>query len=160
MTNPMRIWYMGGLRTGREVASNDRFGIDPIEFPLCGDRLMRVLRVYVPLPLRQQVLDELHASHFGINRTKSLAISYCWWEGIVRDIENMANDCNKCQSICGLVQLKCRLIVGKTQRVHVDFAGPFLGGVYFFILVDSYTKWLEVCFLDKITATRTIEICR
>ncbi|XP_060114074.1 uncharacterized protein K02A2.6-like [Heteronotia binoei] len=28
-------------------------------------------------------------------------------------------------------------------RLHIDFAGPFQGQI-FFILVDAYTKWLEV----------------
>ena len=29
------------------------------------------------------------------------------------------------------------------KRIHVDFAGPFLGS-YFMVVVDAHSKWLEV----------------
>lgn len=45
------------------------------------------------------------------------------------------------------------------ERIHVDFAGPFLGH-YFFILVDSYTKWPEMHIVKDITAKTTINSCR
>ena len=41
-------------------------------------------------------------------------------------------------------------------RLHIDVAGPFLGKMYL-ILVDAYTKWLEVSVLNSITSDKAIE---
>lgn len=45
------------------------------------------------------------------------------------------------------------------ERVHVDFAGPFMGN-YFFILIDAYTKWPEIYVIPNIGTQITIEKCR
>ena len=84
------------LRTGNSVEGKHRFGVNQEEFNLHKDCLMRGSRVYIPPALRRKVLEELHSTHFGITRIKSLAGSYCWWEGIDRDIENLVNDCASC----------------------------------------------------------------
>lgn len=43
------------------------------------------------------------------------------------------------------------------ERVHIDFAGKFLG-TYFFLLIDAFSKWPEIYTLDKIDTDSTIEI--
>lgn len=63
-----------GLKHGQAVDPKDRFGIDQNEFSLQRECLLRDIRVYVPEVLRKRVLDELHTTHFGITRTKSLAL--------------------------------------------------------------------------------------
>ncbi|XP_055585283.1 uncharacterized protein K02A2.6-like [Uranotaenia lowii] len=45
------------------------------------------------------------------------------------------------------------------QRVHVDFAGPFLD-TYFYILVDDYSKWPEIKVCKSTTAESTVIMCR
>ena len=51
------------------------------------------IRVVVPEKLRGRVLDELHQSHAGIVKTKSLARSYVWWPGLDAQIENLTMSC-------------------------------------------------------------------
>ena len=41
-------------------------------------------------------------------------------------------------------------------RLNMDFAGPFLGQ-YFLIVVDAFSKWLEVERTSSITARETIK---
>ncbi|XP_056097641.1 uncharacterized protein K02A2.6-like [Rhinichthys klamathensis goyatoka] len=45
------------------------------------------------------------------------------------------------------------------RRIHIDYAGPWLGRM-FLILVDAYSKWLEVYPLHKSTSTVTIQCLR
>src|SRR5436190_14574218 len=45
------------------------------------------------------------------------------------------------------------------ERVHIDFAGPFMKS-YFLIIVDAYSKWPEVIPLNSITTYNTIESLR
>ena len=43
--------------------------------------------------------------------------------------------------------------------IHLDFAGPFQGRM-FLVLVDAYTKWLEVIPMSSTTSAATVEKLR
>jgi len=45
------------------------------------------------------------------------------------------------------------------KRIHVDFAGPYLGHI-FFIVVDAHLKWPEVEVMSTTTSEKTIEVLR
>ena len=91
---------------------------------------------------------------------KAIARSYFWWSGLDKDIENLANSCSVCQAI------KSSPAVAPLhpwiwpdapwKRIHVDFAGPFYGKM-FFIVVDSHSKWTEVIMMPSTTSQSTIE---
>lgn len=154
---------LDGLHSGVTVTPEHRYNIDQTEFTVQHGCLLRGVRVYVPSELRKQVLDELHTAHFGITRMKALARSYCWWPGLDADIENVTKNCQQCQ----LTRPNPRKVATHVweaakkpfERVHVDFAGPFMGR-YFFLLIDAYTKWPEICDIANITTDITIEKCR
>lgn len=152
-----------GLKYGKIVEASDRFGLEQNEFSLQKGCLMRGIRVYVPPKLRKRVLEELHSAHFGVTRTKSLARGYCWWIGIDRDIEEMIANCADCQAVraeAPKMTLHCwESPTEPFQRVHVDFAGPYLD-TYFFIYVDAYSKWPVVKVIKSITGENTVNMCR
>ena len=54
-------------------------------------------RVIVPQSLREILLKDLHAEHFGIVRTKQLARLYLWWPRLDAEIEDMVKTCEACQ---------------------------------------------------------------
>ncbi|XP_062709500.1 uncharacterized protein K02A2.6-like [Aedes albopictus] len=147
----------------KKLIQGVRFGIDQSEFAMQKGCLLRGIRVYVPPSLRKRVLAELHSTHFGATRTKSLARGYCWWNGMDSAIEEMIANCVECQSVrreITKMPLHCwEAPTAPFQRVHVDFAGPFMD-TYFFILVDAFTKWPEVRVCSSITADSTIRMCR
>ena len=41
------------------------------------------------------------------------------------------------------------------QRIHVDFAGPFMG-TSFLVVVDTHSKWPEVFKMSSTTTSHTI----
>lgn len=94
---------------------------------------------------------------------KNLARSYVWWPGLDRDIEHITHNCSACQENRRNPNKIQTHIWEPAQhvfdRVHIDFAGPFMGK-YFFVLVDAYSKWPEIHIMDQITATKTIKILR
>ena len=45
------------------------------------------------------------------------------------------------------------------QRVHLDFAGPFLGRS-FLLAVDAHSKWGEVWEMTSTTSSKTIQVLR
>ncbi|XP_062554222.1 uncharacterized protein K02A2.6-like [Armigeres subalbatus] len=152
-----------GLKNGKTVEARDRFGINQNEFSLQQGCILRGIRVYIPPKLRTKVLQELHSTHFGSTRLKSLARGYVWWERIDRDIEELVMNCASCQVTRPnptKAPLHCwEPATQPFERVHVDFAGPFMGK-YFIVFVDAFTKWPEVKILRDITTATTINSCR
>ena len=122
--------------------------------------LMWGIRVSLPKSLQQKVLQALHKNHPGITRMKSVARSYVWWNGMDKDIKDLAKSCIKCQEqkenppVAPLHSWAWPRPPWK--RVHVDFAGLFLDKM-FLILLDTHSKWTEVVPMSSTTALQTIE---
>ncbi|XP_031347080.1 uncharacterized protein K02A2.6-like [Photinus pyralis] len=112
-------------------------------------------RIIIPQQLRPNILKELHLSHLGINKCKSLARSYVWWPNIDYDIEQMCKRCMVCSTIRPNVSrttLNPWPIAHRPwSRLHIDFLGP-LNGQKYLIVIDAHTKWLEVIKVNSTTA--------
>nr|XP_056708594.1 uncharacterized protein K02A2.6-like [Euleptes europaea] len=90
---------------------------------------------------------------------KVLARSYVWWLGIDAAVEEWVSRCQPCQ------ESRPEKPRAPTQRwesthtpwsrIHIDFAGPFQGKT-FLIIVDSYSKWLEVIDVGSMTSRTVI----
>ncbi|XP_030380032.1 uncharacterized protein K02A2.6-like [Scaptodrosophila lebanonensis] len=120
-------------------------------------------RVLVPLKLRKQILHEFHKSHLGIVKTKMLIRSYIWWPAVDKEIEKLINTCIPCQELQPCPE-KSFLIPWKPtdtvwSRIHVDFAGP-IKNYYLLVVIDSFSKWVEVYKTKEITSTFTINKLR
>ena len=90
---------------------------------------------------------------------KSSARSYFWWPGLDKEIENLSKSCLPCQSVRHApptAPLHPWVWPSRPwQRIHVDFAGPFLGKS-FLVVVDAHSKWPEVFEMSSTTALKTI----
>ncbi|XP_039211284.1 vomeronasal type-2 receptor 26-like [Crotalus tigris] len=104
-------------------------------------------RVIVLPAMRARVLGSLHEGHPDIVRMKALPRSYLWWPGLDKDIETQVRSCEVCQETQPEMPQAPMHHWETTQTawscVHINFSGPFQGQV-FLIVVDSYSKWLEV----------------
>ncbi|XP_029178410.1 uncharacterized protein K02A2.6-like [Nylanderia fulva] len=151
------------LQSGTLAHSADRFNLEQTEFLLQEGVIFRGHRVVIPKSLHKKILEELHTGHFGINKMKGIARSYCWWKGIDNDIKALVENCQNCNTFKNnpqkVEQHIWELSAAPMHRVHADFAGPFLGR-WFFIVVDSYSKWPEVRIVKNLMAKTVIEECR
>ena len=85
---------------------------------------------------------------------------HIWWPNIDKELEELVQNCHACQSN----QRKPTSAplhpwswpTGAWQRIHIDFAGPFLGHM-FFLVIDAYSKWLEISLMPTTTSNKTIE---
>ena len=120
-------------------------------------------RVVIPSKARAQLLNELHAEHMGSTKMKELARGYFWWPGLDSDIESLSKSCSTC--------LENRNMPPKSPlhpwdwpnipwyRIHVDYAGP-MNGMYYLVVVDAHSKWVEIFPTSTINSNTTISILR
>lgn len=121
-------------------------------------------RVIVPPQGRSFIIEELHDTHPGISRMKSLARSYVWWPKIDRDLETKVKQCSSCQSTQKAPPAAplhpWEFPSRPWSRLHIDYAGPFMGGYMFLVVVDAHSKWMEVFPMRTATSQATIEKLR
>lgn len=133
-------------------------------FELSVDRgiLLWGLRTVIPESLRSTILTELHDQHLGVNRMKSLARGYVWWPNLDSELEHVAATCGTCQSLKSLpAEAPLHPWVRTTrpmERVHIDFAD--FKNQSFLILIDNYSKWLDVIPMKSTTSEKTIDKLR
>ena len=99
----------------------------------------------------------------GISKMKALARSHVWWSGLDKDLEAMARSCCAClavkQAPANAPLHPWAWPSQPWQRLHIDFAGPFLDKS-FFIVVDAHSNRPEVVEMCQTTTAKTIEPLR
>ncbi|XP_037505582.1 uncharacterized protein K02A2.6-like [Rhipicephalus sanguineus] len=120
-------------------------------------------RLVVPEKARKDVLDLAHAGHRGVVAMKACARGYFWWPGVDNDIERVVKSCATC---CQHQKTPTKAPAPEWKRpttpwhtIHADFAGPVEGRMLL-IVVDAYSKWLEVCTMRNIQSPTLIEELR
>ena len=133
------------------------------EISLSNGCLMWGIRVIIPTKYRDATLDQIHEGHLGIVKMKSIARSHVYWPHIDDQIEQKAKRCSSCSHIRN-VPARASLHPWEWphkpwQRIHMDFAGPFLNHM-FLIIVDAHSKWPEVIPMKVASSTTTINALR
>ena len=120
--------------------------------------------IIVPPEGRDIIIEQLHDTHPGISRMKSLARFYVWWRPqLDAMIENKVQGCETCQLHRPLPP-KAPLHPWESpkrlwSRLHIDHTDPYLGKLYL-IVVDAFSKWIEVHIVNSTSSEATIEKLR
>ena len=120
-------------------------------------------RIVIPELFRERVLTILHEGHPGMVKMKSMARSYVWWPMIDTDIENFVKRCNPCQ-LSQARPPKSSIHHWDTpampwHRIHLDYKGPVKGKM-FLVVIDSYSKWMEIFPTNSTTSAVTIRFLK
>lgn len=103
----------------------------------------------------------LHEGHLGVVKMKGIAQSFVWWPGIDEQLEDVAKTCNGCQQTQKSPPTAPLHVwewpTKPWQRVHIDYAGPFLDRMYL-VVVDAHSKWPEVFCTKTSTSAKTVEL--
>ena len=125
---------------------------DKITYTVHDDCLFSSSKVVLPVSLRQRFLEEIHSSHVGAVRMKSL---YVFWPKITQDIDLFVKKCDVCVQFS---PVQPELLVQPNvwpskpwSRLHIDLAGPF-HQENLLVLVDHHSKWIDVKILKNTSA--------
>lgn len=131
------------------------------ELEIVDECLLYQDRVIVPQQMHSEILKLLHANHSGTVKMKQLARRTVYWYGINKDIENLVSKCDACNGMAANMKPKATFQWTPTlrpfSRIHVDFF--YFQHETFLLIVDSFSKWLEVEKMNKGTdAGRVLKV--
>ena len=119
-------------------------------------------RLIVPSKIRPNILNLLHAGHNGMVAMKAEARQNLWWPNISIDIEERVKNCNQC-TVANKQINEPKMYwpeTGKTwERLHIDYCGP-VDNLFYLIIIDSHSKFMDVHACRKTDSSTTIECLR
>ena len=156
------------LKVVRECLQKDDWSEAPKAFVMVrneltsvGQVVLRGTRIVIPGNLRKRVLDLAHEGHQGIVKTKERLRSKVWWPGIDQQAERRCRECFGCQMVTKHVPpppvKPTRLPDTAWQEVALDLLGPMPGGEYLLVVVDYFSRWMEVDVIRSTTSATIIK---
>lgn len=126
-----------------------------------------------PVSDRERIMRENHdavtAGHLGIAKTISRMTKHFYWPGMFRDVHKYVRKCDSCNRHKALQQKPSGLMYSSaTSRpwevVCADFVGPLpcslKGNTMLLVMVDKFSKWVEVAPMRKATTAALIRAVR
>lgn len=151
-----------------------KYHINREQFFLDSDGVLRnrsknnLTRLVVPKPYIQEVLSLNHdlpmTGHQGVDRTRARIKEKFYWYKMNETIKAYVQACAICnknkkptrKAKCPLSQYHAGVPL---ERVHIDFMGPLpetpKGNTNILVMVDQFTKWVEIIPLPSQTAEET-----
>ncbi|XP_073835818.1 uncharacterized protein [Musca autumnalis] len=142
------------------VGAAESYKVYETELSFADRILLRGTRIVIPSDLRSRVLDLAHEGHPGMTVMKRRLRAKVWWPRIDQNVEAMVKRCQGCT----LVSIpsnpepirRTELPSEPWQHLAVDFCGPLPSGHHLFVIVDYYSRFMEVEIMTKIDTMETI----
>ena len=109
------------------------------------DLLLYDERIVIPRVLRLDILERLHQGHLGITKCRAKARHSVWWPGLSKSVEEMISRCTTCA--IHSQETKEPLMTSSFPTRPWERLGMDLfeyQGKMFLIVVDYYSRWIEV----------------
>ena len=131
------------------------------ELCVYGELLLRGTRIVVPKLLRDRVVRLAHEGHQGIVKTKYRLRSKVWWPGMDKEVEKFCKVCHGCQVTSGFnpPEPMSRVLPPSApwQDCGADLLGPLPTGESILVVIDYYSRFLEVAILKSTASAKVIE---
>jgi len=101
-------------------------------------------RIVVPFSLRRSVLQDLHAAHQGLTRTKQRARQSVFWPNLTNDIDNLIRSCPECRLYASSQPKEPLLVVDRNPSLPFESTSSDIftcQGWQYLVYVDRLTGW-------------------
>uniref|UniRef100_A0A182YRT6 Uncharacterized protein n=1 Tax=Anopheles stephensi TaxID=30069 RepID=A0A182YRT6_ANOST len=147
----------------KDVWSEDTSSFKTFSTELCfADKiLLRGTRIVIPNLLRERTLHLAHEGHPGMTIMKQRLRAKVWWPKLDQQVENYVKKCKGCMMVsipsAPEPMIRRELPSAPWQHVAIDFLGPLPSGHSLLVVVDYFSRYIEVEIMKKIDSTETIK---
>ncbi|UYV69742.1 K02A2.6-like [Cordylochernes scorpioides] len=123
--------------------------------------LMRSCRLVILASMKLEILDKLHAGHFGITKTRLRARETVWWPGISEEIAETVRKCSVCIQEAVLKHeplIPTNFPTRPWQKIGMDLFK--FENKWYLVVIDYYSRFPEVVQLDRLTANVVVRSCK
>ena len=123
------------------------------------EMLFKGQKLIVPKSLRKEMLAIIHESHLGINKCKSRARDSLFWIGMASDVEQTVRNCTVCaqNQRANVKEPLIPGIISDRPWSHVSADIMELNNRHYLVIVDRYSKWVELNLLENMTSKNVIK---
>lgn len=136
------------------------FKLFATELCFAGKILLRGTRIVIPELLRKQTLDLAHEGHPGMTVMKQRLRAKVWWPKLDAQVEQYIKNCRGCMLVAAPSApepMKRReLPSGPWEHLAIDFLGPLPSCHYLFVVVDYFSRYIEIEIMKKTDSRETI----
>jgi transposase InsO family protein len=115
-------------------------------------------RIVIPWSQREDILQRIHDGHQGIQKCRERANQCVWWPGMSQAIKDLVGRCRHCQEHRP-TQAAEPLTTSTLPEYPFQKVGTDLfeyKGKHYLVLIDYYSRYIEVAKLGKTTAEGVI----
>lgn len=149
------------LETGEWSESVNAYKLFATELCFAGEILLRNNRIVMPKKFHEQTLQLAHEGHPGMTIMKKRIRSKVWWPKIDVDVEKTVRQCHGCMLVAAPSApepLKRKQLPNAPwEHIAIDFLGPLPSGHNLLVVVDYYSRFIEVEIMKSITSSETIK---
>ena len=118
-------------------------------------------RLVISVALQNDIMKRIHEGHQGIVKCRALARENVWWPGLSKQIAEKVGNCSVCEKERKYPPeplLPSELLDNPRQKVGMDL---FELKVHtYLIIIDYYSRWIEVSPLQKTTSGSIVNNCK
>lgn len=133
-----------------------------IKTELCfaGNILLRGSRIIIPKNLHGRILELAHEGHPGMTKMKQRLRAKVWWPKMDQLVDQYVKECPGCMMIgapsAPEPMKRYELPKGPWQHLAMDYMGILPSGHHLLVIVDYFSRFIEVMLMTKIDSSATI----
>jgi len=106
-------------------------------------------------------LEQAHFGHWSVETTyQNAKMEFGDWPDLHRDVIAFVKQCENC-AYSGHHQYRdnysTEIVDHVGQRVHIDYTGPFFDGSYILVIVDAFSRYVQVSHTAHIGAAHAVK---
>lgn len=123
--------------------------------------VMRGDRLVILELLRTQIIACAHDGHPGMTVMKRRLRQKVWWLRMDHQVETYVKSCNLCTMVSSVgapePMQRTRMPTKAWSEVAIDFLGPLPNGYSLLVLIDYFSRFVEVIAMKSTTAELTVK---